>query len=114
MKRTSDKSKGISRKWSEKCLFCSGSRTSSIAEAGSPRKSDDILSISSSSKTGLRCLAGGQPLIVRPCGAPRRGGEGGDVLAGRVPGKPDDQVEMGVQDRDPGRAGGHPLQSVDV
>ncbi len=36
-----------------KALFCSGSSTSSRAEEGSPRKSVDILSISSSRKTGF-------------------------------------------------------------
>ena len=36
-----------------KALFCSGSSTSSSAAEGSPRKSIDILSTSSSRKTGL-------------------------------------------------------------
>jgi len=39
--------------WSLKVLFCSGSRTSSNAEAGSPRTSAPVLSISSNNMTGL-------------------------------------------------------------
>ena len=34
--RQSERSRGSSRKWSRKYLFCSGSRTSSRAEEGSP------------------------------------------------------------------------------
>lgn len=44
------KSKGY---WSLNDLFCSGSRTSSNAEAGSPRISEPVLSTSSSNMTGL-------------------------------------------------------------
>ena len=40
-----------------KVLFCSGSSTSSSAAEGSPRKSIDILSTSSSRNTGLRTVA---------------------------------------------------------
>ena len=39
--------------WSLNVLFCSGSRTSRSADAGSPRMSEPVLSISSSNITGL-------------------------------------------------------------
>ena len=57
-----------------KLWFCSGSSTSSSAAAGSPRKSVDILSISSSRNTGLfvpaffsdwMSLPGSAPMYVR-------------------------------------------------
>jgi hypothetical protein len=37
MNSTRLRSRGISRKWSRKAQFCSPSRTSSMAAAGSPR-----------------------------------------------------------------------------
>ena len=52
MKNTFDRSKGSSKYLSVKELFCSGSRTSSRAEAGSPLKSLPTLSISSNKNTG--------------------------------------------------------------
>ena len=70
------KSKATSRKLSVNPKFCSGSRTSSRAEEGSPLKSLPILSISSMSITGLlvpACfifciiLPGRAPTYVRLC-----------------------------------------------
>ncbi len=50
--------------------FCAGSSTSSIAEAGSPRKSAPILSISSIMKTGLRVPASRSARMIVPGIAP--------------------------------------------
>src|SRR5699024_2069134 len=63
MNKTLDKSYVSSMKWSLKLKFCSGSNTSSIAEAGSPRKSFAILSSSSNKNTGLIVSAFFIPLI---------------------------------------------------
>src|SRR6185503_13563877 len=50
--------------------FCSGSSTSSSAADGSPRKSDDILSTSSSRKTGLFEPAFFSDWMILPGSAP--------------------------------------------
>ena len=70
MNSTSDRSKGTSRKWSRKVLFCSASSTSSRAEAGSPRWSLPSLSISSSSSRGLQLPACRTAAMMRPGMAP--------------------------------------------
>ena len=70
MKRTSDRSKGSSTKWSRKVAFCSASSTSSSAEAGSPRMSLPILSISSSKISGFLVPAWRTALMMRPGMAP--------------------------------------------
>ena len=73
---TFDKSYGSSRYRSRKELFCSGSSTSKSALAGSPRISEEILSISSSRITGLivpalfmayKIRPGIAPIYVRRC-----------------------------------------------
>nr|WP_318033329.1 hypothetical protein [Mycoplasmopsis cynos] len=51
-------------------MFCSGSKTSSIALAGSPLFVEAILSISSSKTTGLETSAFKIPLIILPGIAP--------------------------------------------
>ena len=53
-----------------KAWFCSGSSTSSSAAAGSPRKSVDILSISSSRNTGLFVPAFFRVWMILPGSAP--------------------------------------------
>jgi hypothetical protein len=53
-----------------KVLFCSGSRTSSIALAGSPRKSAPILSISSINITGFIDSASRSERMIVPGIAP--------------------------------------------
>jgi hypothetical protein len=51
-------------------VFCSGSSTSSIALAGSPRKSAPILSISSIIRTGLLAPASRSERMITPGIAP--------------------------------------------
>src|SRR4026208_1251570 len=51
-------------------LFCSGSSTSRSADAGSPRKSEPSLSISSRMNTGFFDSARRSPWIHCPGGAP--------------------------------------------
>src|SRR5918999_1746055 len=70
MKNTLDRSNGRSREWSRKLEFCSGSSTSSIALAGSPRKSAPILSISSIISTGLFAPASRSARMIVPGIAP--------------------------------------------
>ena len=70
MNSTRLRSRGISRKWSRKAWFCSLSSTSSRAEAGSPRKSPPILSISSSSSRGFMLPLWVMALTIRPGMAP--------------------------------------------
>ena len=70
IKNTFDKSNGNSTKLSLNALFCSGSSTSSNAEAGSPRKSWANLSISSSMNTGLALPARFRFWMILPGIAP--------------------------------------------
>ncbi|MPM87777.1 hypothetical protein SDC9_134877 [bioreactor metagenome] len=70
MNMTLLRSNEISRKLSVKLQFCSGSRTSSRAAAGSPLKSFPILSISSMSRTGLLVPAAFIFCIILPGRAP--------------------------------------------
>ena len=70
MKSTWLRSNGMSRKWSLKVLFCSGSSASNRAAAGSPRKSPASLSISSSSIRGFELLAVIMALMILPGMAP--------------------------------------------
>ena len=53
-----------------KVWFCSGSSTSRSAEAGSPRQSELILSISSRRNTGLREPALRMDWMIFPGSAP--------------------------------------------
>jgi len=69
-KSTRDKSTGTSRYKSRKEWFCSASKTSSMAEAGSPRKSWLILSSSSNKNTGLSVPAWRRDDTTQPGIAP--------------------------------------------
>ena len=70
MKKIFDRSKGSSKYLSVKELFCSGSRTSKRAEAGSPLKSLPTLSISSNKNTGSFLPAFFKREIILPGRAP--------------------------------------------
>ncbi len=70
MKRALERSKSTSTKLSWNLWFCSGSRTSSNADDGSPLMSLESLSISSSSRSGLALPARLMASIMRPGIAP--------------------------------------------
>ena len=70
IQNTEDRSKGYSTKWSLNAWFCSGSKASNKAAAGSPRKSLAILSTSSSKNRGFRQPTFCMPWINRPGIAP--------------------------------------------
>src|SRR5207247_458173 len=98
-----------------KVLFCSGSSTSSSADAGSPRKSMPSLSISSSMKSGLFELPLRMFWMMRPGSAHPPGVMQVQVGVGRDgPRQRHEPLEVGADDRVLRRLGRDQPQTLEL